>query len=89
MKQSIEQKTPTLLLRKALLVFRSNSVGIQNINTFMTHSSHNKLVSFDSAKIGYEISFNKYFYEHVPLRSIEEVTADILALEKRSDGLLA
>lgn len=46
-------------------------------------------INLDSVKIGYEISFNKYFYEHVPLRSIEEVTADILALEKRSDGLLA
>lgn len=46
-------------------------------------------INLDSIKIGYEISFNKYFYEHVSLRSIEEVTADILALEKRSDGLLS
>lgn len=46
-------------------------------------------INLDSVKIGYEISFNKYFYEHTPLRSIEEVTADILALERKSDGLLA
>jgi type I restriction enzyme M protein len=38
-------------------------------------------INLDSVKIGYEISFNKYFYRHKPLRSLEEVTADILELE--------
>ena len=28
------------------------------------------------------------FYRHKPLRSIEEVTKDILDLEKQSDGLI-
>lgn len=46
-------------------------------------------INLDATKIGYEISFNKYFYQHKPLRAIEEVTADILALEKESDGLIA
>ena len=46
-------------------------------------------INLDTTKIGYEISFNKYFYQHKPLRAIEEVTADILALEKESDGLIA
>ncbi len=45
-------------------------------------------INLDATKIGYEISFNKYFYRHKPLRSIEEVTADILELEKQSDGLI-
>ena len=45
-------------------------------------------INLDTVKIGYEISFNKYFYQHKPLRSLEEVTADILALEKESDGLI-
>lgn len=45
-------------------------------------------INLDATKIGYEISFNKYFYQHKPLRSLEEVTADILALEKQSDGLI-
>ncbi|CAG4988135.1 hypothetical protein DYBT9275_00009 [Dyadobacter sp. CECT 9275] len=45
-------------------------------------------ISLDATKIGYEISFNKYFYRHKPLRSIEEVAADILALEAESDGLI-
>jgi len=46
-------------------------------------------INLDANKIGYEISFNKYFYKHKPLRSIEEVTTDILALEQESDGLIA
>ena len=45
-------------------------------------------INLDSVKIGYEISFNKYFYKHKPLRSLEEVTADILELEKKSEGLI-
>jgi type I restriction enzyme M protein len=46
-------------------------------------------INLDSTKIGYEISFNKYFYRHKPLRSLEAVAADILALEKKADGLIA
>ncbi len=45
-------------------------------------------IDLDKTKIGYEISFNKYFYQHKPLRSIEEVTADILELEKENEGLI-
>ena len=33
-------------------------------------------------KTGYEINFTKYFYEFKPLRSLEEIRADILALEE-------
>lgn len=46
-------------------------------------------LNLDATKIGYEISFNKYFYRHKPLRSLEDVTNDILALETESDGLIA
>lgn len=45
-------------------------------------------INLDATKIGYEISFNKYFYRHKPLRTLEEVTADIRALEQESDGLI-
>jgi len=45
-------------------------------------------INLDSVKIGYEISFNKYFYKHKPLRSIEEVANDIMELEKQSEGLI-
>ncbi len=39
--------------------------------------------------IGYEISFNRYFYKPQPLRPLETIRADILALEKETEGLLA
>lgn len=45
-------------------------------------------INLDSVKIGYEISFNKYFYRHKPLRSLADVTTDILELEKQADGLM-
>ena len=41
-----------------------------------------------SVKIGYEISFTRYFYKPQPMRSLEEIRADILALEKETEGLL-
>ena len=39
-------------------------------------------------KVGYEISFTKYFYEYQPLRSLAEIKADILKLEAETEGLL-
>ena len=39
-------------------------------------------------KIGYEVSFTRYFYKPQPLRTLEEIRADILALEKETEGLL-
>ena len=42
-----------------------------------------------SVKVGYEISFNRHFYQPQPLRPLEEIRADILALERETDGLLA
>lgn len=45
-------------------------------------------IALDATKIGYEISFNKYFYQHKPLRELEEVTSEILRLEEESEGLI-
>ena len=42
----------------------------------------------DSVKIGYEISFTRYFYKPQPMRTLEEIRADILALEQETEGLL-
>lgn len=39
-------------------------------------------------KIGYEISFTKHFYKPAPMRTPEEIKADIFALEKETEGLL-
>ena len=42
----------------------------------------------DSVKTGYEISFTRYFYKPEPLRTLDEIRTDILALEKETEGLL-
>ena len=41
-----------------------------------------------SVRIGYEISFNRHFYQPQPLRPLAEIRADILALERETEGLL-
>ena len=46
-------------------------------------------INLDSTKIGYEISFNKYFYQHKALRSMDDVASDIISLEKKAEGLIA
>jgi len=46
-------------------------------------------IDLDSVKIGYEISFNKYFYQHKPLRSLAEVAHELVELEQQADGLIA
>ena len=43
----------------------------------------------EKVKIGYEISFTRHFYKPQPMRSLEEIRADILALERETEGLLA
>ena len=39
-------------------------------------------------KVGYEINFNRYFYQYTPLRSLKEIVDEMLALERKSEGLL-
>lgn len=45
-------------------------------------------IDLEKTKIGYEISFNKYFYQHKPLRSLEVVSQEILTLEQENEGLI-
>jgi type I restriction enzyme M protein len=45
-------------------------------------------VDEEKTVIGYEISFNKYFYVHQPLRDLAEVVKEIRDLEKETEGLL-
>jgi type I restriction enzyme M protein len=42
----------------------------------------------DTTKIGYEISFTRHFYKPQPLRTLAQISADILAIEQEADGLL-
>lgn len=48
----------------------------------------NAWVDEKKTKIGYELSFSKYFYKPVELRSLEEIIADIKALEQETGGLM-
>jgi type I restriction enzyme M protein len=45
-------------------------------------------IAMDATKIGYEISFARYFYKPTPLRTLEQIRVDILKLEEQTDGLL-
>lgn len=38
--------------------------------------------------VGYEIPFTRHYYQPPKLRTLEEISADILALEQETDGLL-
>ncbi|MEK7475101.1 MAG: class I SAM-dependent DNA methyltransferase [Candidatus Coatesbacteria bacterium] len=42
----------------------------------------------DATRIGYEVSFTRHFYKPQPLRTLEEISADILVIEKEAEGLL-
>lgn len=39
-------------------------------------------------QVGYEISFTKYFYKPVELRSLDEILADLKALERETEGMM-
>ena len=41
-----------------------------------------------SVKTGYEISFTRYFYKPQPMRTLDEIRADLLTLEQETEGLL-
>jgi type I restriction enzyme M protein len=45
-------------------------------------------IAYEATRIGYEISFARYFYKPAPLRSLDEIRADILKLEQQTEGLL-
>jgi type I restriction enzyme M protein len=45
-------------------------------------------IDHNKTKVGYEINFTKYFYVYKPLRSLEDIRKDILALEKETEGMI-
>ncbi len=46
-------------------------------------------VIFGEPTVGYELSFTKYFYKPVELRSLNDIKSDIMKLEKQTEGALA
>jgi type I restriction enzyme M protein len=63
----------------------------ENINDYFENQVKphlpNSWMDREKDKIGYEINFTKYFYKYNPLRSLNDITKDLLELEKVSDGL--
>lgn len=47
------------------------------------------IVDTDDYVIGYELSFTKYFYKPKRLRTLDEIRADIRAIEESTKGLLS
>tara|TARA_R110000824_G_scaffold333489_2_gene520100 strand:- start:95 stop:805 length:711 start_codon:yes stop_codon:yes gene_type:complete len=39
-------------------------------------------------KVGYDINFTKYFYNYKPLRSLEDITQDLLKLDEQIGGTM-
>ena len=50
--------------------------------------SPDAILDRSSIETGYELSFTKYFYKPKELRSLNEISSDIRAIEERTDGLL-
>ncbi|UKW10539.1 N-6 DNA methylase [Campylobacter jejuni] len=48
----------------------------------------NSWIAWDSASVGYEILFNKYFYTYTPPRKLSEIDSELKALEKETQELL-
>ena len=46
-------------------------------------------VKKDATKIGYEVSFTRHFYQPPQLRTLAQISSDILALEQETEGLLS
>ena len=57
-------------------------------NYLMIHATAKLVNDKTKMKVGYEIAFNKYFYQYEGLRSLSAIAADILLLEQKTDGLL-
>ena len=46
-------------------------------------------VIFGEPTVGYELSFTRYFYKPVELRSLKDIKNDIIKLERQTEGALA
>jgi type I restriction enzyme M protein len=80
---------PDPLLRDSEQIPLLEDGGIEAFITreVLPHAS-DAWVDASSTRIGYEISFTRYFYQPKPLRSLTEIKADIYALEQEAEGLL-
>lgn len=78
----------TLVEKKRTGVWLAKELGVSPITISKWCSNIIQPSLPTLSKIGCEISFNKYFYKPVPLRSLEENAKDILDLDKQSQGFI-
>jgi len=45
-------------------------------------------IDHSKTKVGYEINFNRYFYRYTPPRPLDEIEADLKAIEREIAGML-
>ncbi|MEG0873415.1 MAG: class I SAM-dependent DNA methyltransferase [Clostridia bacterium] len=64
----------------------------ENVKEYMEREvlpfAPNSYIDNSKTKIGYEISFTKYFYKYQEPRSTKEIMNEILELDKKLDGVL-
>jgi type I restriction enzyme M protein len=70
----------------------SEATAKEGIETFIRREvlpyTPDAWIKEDATKIGYEISFTRHFYQPQPLRTLEEIRADIITVEKAAKGVL-
>lgn len=49
----------------------------------------NAWVDKKKIQIGYELSFTKYFYKHVTLRTMDDIVSDLRNMEAKTEGILS
>ena len=76
--------------QKAKFLFKKMSRPVREGNYFVT-CFHDGTVTLGNThifnllshkKIGYDISFTKPFYKPIPMRTLDEIKADIFAIER-------
>ena len=89
-KRSVAEYEPDTDLRDTEQVPLSEQGGIEAfIRREVLPYTPDAWIDAGKTQIGYEISFTRHFYKPVPLRSMDEIRADILALEQETEGLLS
>jgi len=58
------------------------------MNTAEAIAAASAWIGHSKTRIGYEISFTRYFYKPTPLRSLDEIRTDLEALQAEADGLI-
>lgn len=60
-----------------------------NSENFLNWGEELKILRDESkTQVGYKVSFTRYFYKPLQMRTLEEIMSDIRAIERETDGLL-